>query len=206
MQQLRQMTPTRESFKFPMSTEEAMDILTACYRIEVEERGRTCVLDQPTRDHIYKLARWVTDPTDTHFGVMLIGGLGNGKTTLMRALERALWYINKDESFNQQQDAQLFIRNAKAITEQDKYIKSLGIDDLGTEPIEQMAYGNVITPTTDLLYHRYEKRLFTVVTTNLALQPNDSGVPTLRQRYGDRLADRMNEMFHVIPFYNNSYR
>jgi hypothetical protein len=29
---------------------------------------------------------------------------------------------------------------------------------------------------------------------------------TLRQRYGDRLAGRFNEMFYVVAFYNKSYR
>ena len=55
-----------------------------------------------------------------------------------------------------------------------------------------------------MLTYRYDRRLPTFVTTNLAQRPEDG--ETLRQRYGDRLADRFNEMFFVIAFYNQSYR
>jgi DNA replication protein DnaC len=196
----------KEDFRFDCSADEACVLLTECYRIEVENRQRTCAMDQDTRGHVLDLARWITDPTDTHYGVMLIGGLGNGKTTLMRALKRAMFYMNRNCSGDYQLEWQMVIRAARSVTADDRFHKCLGIDDLGTEPLERMSYGNIETPTTDVLYHRYEKRLFTVVTTNLALQPNDSGVPTLRQRYGDRLADRFSEMFHIIRFYNQSYR
>ena len=43
----------------------------------------------------------------------------------------------------------------------------LAIDDLGTEPVEVMDYGNIITPVINLLTKRYEAHLFTIVTTNL---------------------------------------
>lgn len=207
IRQLRSQTPTRESFKWDnMTAEQAEQLLRASYQVEVESRARTCDFDNDTTGHILDLARWITDPADTHYGIMLIGGLGNGKTTLMRALKRAMFHVNRDRSGDFQLEWQMIVRNARDVGEGDSFHKCLGIDDLGTEPLEKMSYGNIIMPTTDVLYHRYEKRLFTIVTTNLALQQNDSGVPTLRQRYGDRLADRFNEMFHIIRFYNQSYR
>lgn len=186
--------------------DEAFDLLSACYCIEVENRQRTCVFDPDTHDHILRLAKWFTDHADTHYGVMFIGGFGNGKTTLMRAIKRAMFHMNRDRSGSYQMDHQLIIREARNITDADRFHQCLAIDDLGLEPLEKMSFGNVETPTSDVLYHRYEKRMFTVVTSNLALRANDSGVPTLRQRYGDRLADRFNEMFKVIGFYNQSYR
>lgn len=75
----------------------------------------------------------------------------------------------------------------------------LGIDDLGTEPVEVMDYGNVMTPLIDLLTKSYDAQLFTVVTTNLG--PND-----IRKRYGDRIADRLNEMMAKIVYRNPTYR
>ena len=59
----------------------------------------------------------------------------------------------------------------------------LAIDDLGTEPVEVMDYGNIITPVINLLTKRYEAHLFTIVTTNL--DPKE-----IHKRYGDRIADR----------------
>lgn len=75
----------------------------------------------------------------------------------------------------------------------------LAIDDLGTEPVEVMDYGNIITPIIDLLTKRYEAQLFTIVTTNL--DPKD-----IRKRYGDRIADRLNEMMAKIVYRNPTYR
>lgn len=204
---LRQQTPIpEESFRWQCSVSEAYDLLAACYCIEVEGRQRTCVFDPDTHDHILRLAKWFTDQADTHYGVMIIGGVGNGKTTLMRSVKNAMFHMNRERSGNYQLDHQLVIRNARYVTDADRFHQCLAIDDLGLEPLEKMSFGNIETPTSDVLYHRYEKRMFTVVTSNLALRPNDSGVPTIRQRYGDRLADRFNEMFIVIPFTNMSYR
>ncbi len=75
----------------------------------------------------------------------------------------------------------------------------LAIDDLGTEPVEVMDYGNIMTPVIDLLTKRYEAQLFTIVTTNL--DPKD-----IRKRYGDRIADRLNEMMAKIVYRNPTYR
>ena len=75
----------------------------------------------------------------------------------------------------------------------------LAIDDLGTEPAEVLDYGNVFNPAIDLLSARYTDQLFTVVTTNLTPKQ-------IREHYGDRIADRFNEMFERIVFDNSTYR
>ena len=77
--------------------------------------------------------------------------------------------------------------------------KMLGIDDLGTEPREVMDFGNVVTPVIDLLTMRYDEQLFTIITTNLTPKQ-------IREHYGDRIADRLNEMGERIVFKNSSYR
>lgn len=75
----------------------------------------------------------------------------------------------------------------------------LAIDDLGTEPTEVMDYGNISYPLIDLLTQRYELQLFTIITTNLTGQ-------AIREKYGDRIADRLNEMMERVGFDNPSYR
>ena len=77
--------------------------------------------------------------------------------------------------------------------------KALGIDDLGTEPAEIVDYGNPIYPVVRLIEHRYESQSFTFITTNLT--PSE-----IRKKYGDRIADRFNEMLHVIVFQDVTYR
>lgn len=75
----------------------------------------------------------------------------------------------------------------------------LGIDDLGTEPAEVQDYGNIMYPIKELLTMRYDAQLFTVFTTNL--EPKD-----IRQRYDNRIADRLNEMMVKIVYNNKTYR
>ena len=75
----------------------------------------------------------------------------------------------------------------------------LGIDDIGTEPAEVQDYGNFIYPIKELLAMRYDAQLFTVFTTNL--EPKE-----IRQRYGDRIADRLNEMMTKVVYRNLTYR
>jgi DNA replication protein DnaC len=62
-----------------------------------------------------------------------------------------------------------------------------------------MDYGNLLCPLVDLLTKRYDLQLFTLVTTNLT--PAE-----IRAWYGDRIADRLNEMMLKIVFTNESYR
>ena len=70
---------------------------------------------------------------------------------------------------------------------------------LAQKPSEVLDYGNVYTPVIDLLTKRYEEQLFTVITTNLTPQK-------IREHYGDRIADRFNEMVKKIVFSNGTYR
>ena len=75
----------------------------------------------------------------------------------------------------------------------------LSIDDLGVEPSEVLDYGNVLSPVIELLSRRYNAQLFTIVTTNLTPKQ-------IREHYGERIADRFNEMFERIVFENSTYR
>lgn len=76
----------------------------------------------------------------------------------------------------------------------------LFIDDVGTEPSTIKVWGNEVSPLVDLLYYRYDHRLFTLVTSNLI------GDGDIERRYGLRIADRFAEMFDLLGFDNDSYR
>ena len=73
------------------------------------------------------------------------------------------------------------------------------IDDVGVEPSTIKVWGNEISPFVEVIYHRYDRQLFTIVTSNLDDEE-------LFKRYGPRVADRFAEMFDRIAFENNSYR
>ena len=60
-------------------------------------------------------------------------------------------------------------------------------------------YGNEYTPVSDILAYRYEARLPTIMTTNIANVE-------IRPKYGDRIAARMNEMFDIIVMPDIDFR
>lgn len=75
----------------------------------------------------------------------------------------------------------------------------LCIDDMGIEPITVKHYGSEISPFVEVIYHRYKKKLFTVVTSNLVDED-------IKDVYGERVADRFKEMFDKIYYTHKSYR
>lgn len=180
-------------------------MLTASYKAEVEYRHRQFVADQETKANIDSFAAFLTSDT-SKFGVMFCGTCGNGKTTLLFAFQSLLYYLVErgmiDSRFG------ISVVDAKDVQRQAKEIKlfqnlrsseMLAIEDMGREATEILDYGNIINPVIDLLEWRYNEQLFTMITTNLT--PSQ-----IREKYGARIADRLNEMFENIIFKNSTYR
>lgn len=201
---------SRSRFRFNLTVEQASTLLTAFYKIEVENRQRNFKLDNNTQTNLLKLAEYITAEAP-RFGIMLSGTCGNGKSTLMRAFQRALNYLADrhhfsfmDEYFTPRMtiydawDLAQLARDVKEFTSA-KQKPMIGIDDLGTEPAEILEYGNPVYPIVRLIESRYNTQSFTFITTNLT--PSE-----IRKKYGDRIADRFNEMLHVIVFQDGSYR
>ena len=194
-------------FRLPMSAEQAYDSLLAATMAEVEFRHRSFYENDDAKAQLRQMANWITSGS-SKFGILLCGECGNGKSTLLKAFQQLLNYLSipnpnghgckgiqitdaKFVAYLARTDYPAFIR----LTQQDM----LGIDDLGTEPQEVMDYGNVVTPVIDLLTKRYDEQLFTIITTNLTPKQ-------IREHYGDRIADRLNEMVEKIVFNNGTYR
>lgn len=207
---LKRQTTFQARFRFNMTEEEAEAILAASYKLEVEKRQRALVLDENTSANLHKLAEFVTAERPK-FGVMLCGTCGNGKSTLMRAFQRALNYLADSKHFSFMDkyfiprmaiydawDLAQIAHDAKEFAAV-KAKSMIGIDDLGNEPAEILEFGNPIYPIVRLIEHRYNTQAFTFITTNLT--PKE-----IREKYGARIADRFNEMLHVIVFRDISYR
>jgi DNA replication protein DnaC len=140
---------------------------------------------------------------------------GNGKTTMVYALQNTINYLSDNHVFDsmyQYEDERnavdLPIIDAREVVESSKNYQGfvalkrkpfLAVEDIGREPTEVLEYGNVLNPVIDLLEYRYANQLFTVVSTNLTPKQ-------VREKYGNRIADRFNEMMSVVIFGNNSYR
>lgn len=210
MSQLLQRGTTRGRFRLPLSKDDAARVLLAAVKAEVEHRCRTFIMSDTLRNQAIRIADWLTGDS-SQFGLLLYGGCGNGKSTFVKAFQQILnqLSITVDESAEYKEKYQIRICDARHLTRlcKDNYSqwhnlcsqRMLAIDDLGTEPLEIMDYGNVYYPTTDMLTMRYDRQLFTIITTNLTPQE-------IREKYGDRIADRLNEMMVKIVFENPTYR
>ena len=73
------------------------------------------------------------------------------------------------------------------------------IDDLGVEPSAYNDFGQVRYPLAELLMARYRTNSTTIIATNCTFEQ-------LGERYGDRVQDRMKEMFAMITYIEPSYR
>ena len=210
MQKIIKQKTIAARFRFNMETREAFNLLAASYAVEVKRRHGTPKFDANTQKNLFALADYITQQ-DPKFGVMMSGTCGNGKTTLLYTLQSAFYYLLRKGHFDFLKlsfATRLKIVDAKDVTQIAKDYDDLqelrseellAIDDLGKEPTEVLDYGNVLNPVIDILEYRYNRQLFTVVTTNLT--PKE-----IREKYGARIADRFNEMLHVIRFQDISYR
>lgn len=181
---------------------EAISLLTWFYRNEMrhEERDPSIL-----RGYVEQVIDWAMNPDKSC--LMLAGGLGCGKTTMLNAFCRMIQRLYySDISYERrgfQWEAATTVADwateDRARYEEFMRCEWAAIDDIGTEPNEVTNFGRLVYPVRDLLMYRYENDLLTIVSTNLTPRQ-------LSDKYGERLGDRMLEMFQMMVIKENSYR
>ncbi len=204
---LRRRKTMKDRFKIPYSFEMTKSILYSAIAVEVELRNRILRVSPDVDEQVSRVSKWLIG-YDFHPSIMLCGCYGNGKSTMLNAVINTIQQLNNWMRLGQERYS-IRLEDVKSLLylhQTDikkylelKYIDILGIDDLGKETTETLEYGNVFTPIVDLLEDRYEHQNTTIITTNLT--PHQ-----IREKYGDRIADRFNEIMSVVVFRNNSYR
>lgn len=209
----RKHTVTR--FRLPYTPKQVYAMLYEACRVEVAHRHRQFFATEDYKRHLWDIAKWLTSDAST-FGLFLCGGAGNGKTTILRALQNLVNYLRSDEGYSSETghpikgymivSAKDLVLLAKAYNnptrdnESDVYkfkrlrkMEILAIDDLGTEPRESIHYGDFVTAAMDVISYRYEEQYCTLASSNLAADE-------ISKYYDERIADRFREMMHIINF------
>lgn len=203
---------TRARYKLPVELRNAESMLFQAYKAEMIKRSSITTpvgIDSVTRAKISRIANWLTGDFKT--GIILYGTVGSGKTTMANAICEVISIVHDSPYTSQSKSVrrisankiiELKLAKSDDADEQFERLKScemLFVDDIGTEQASVKSWGNESTPIVDLLCHRYDRQLFTILTSNL---DNDG----LRAMYGERVADRINEMFDKLSYTENSYR
>lgn len=222
---LRSATTEKIRFRVPLNEAAVEPIMRQAYAGIVTNRCGKYVEDNETKAHIKTIVRWLCDAT-LRPSLLLRGNVGNGKTTTAKSIAATIealrtmanekmrtdgWKLGAVEVAIYNSLLRLPVVKVVAATdivraatqegalEQLKRSHFLIIDDLGTEPPTAKVYGTEVTPVTEVLCHRYEHWMPTVITTNL----NDEEI---KNRYFERVADRINEMCEKVGYRNSSYR
>lgn len=183
--------------------------------------GKPFAIDDQNRDIVRLLCYYFT--SDPRFeaegyslqkGLLLQGPVGVGKSLLMHLLQQnqhqsyrvvsALDIVNqytqqgKDEKRTGANVLAVYFGNLPAALGSNPFgHRQVGFcfDDVGIEETRAMNFGTVKNCMEEILWKRYEARLFTSthITTNL-------GAAELRDLYGPRIYDRMREMFNQITW------
>lgn len=191
-----------------LSQQEVYNLLGKVYVAQVEKRGMQYVQNAEIKKAVELASQWLTNPNAKKW-LLIIGTVGTGKTTLANAVCDVLNAINKATQYGMWADA---VKKISAInlsqlareesTKLQDYKKALRlfIDDLGTETDNVKVYGNTISPITETILERYDNtNLTTIITSNLNLEQ-------IKQNYGERIADRLQEMCNKIVITTKSFR
>lgn len=195
--------------RLPLSDKDVKNLIYGFYKREVEVRKRTFLFTAELRNNISRIGDFLTTE-DNYYGLFMPGTVGNGKTTMMRAIKDLFVYlIDKEKITYCEGDKYPTFLTARELAEISrdknsfrivKNTKYLFIDDLGAEPVEISNYGNFVYPYIDVLEYRYDRLLPTFISSNF-------NASDLCNKYeSERVKDRMKEIFQIISFKEESFR
>ncbi len=174
-----------------------------------QEYGSSFKLHHSDRAIIYKLFIFAirdeenckVHGIDLNKGILLIGPVGCGKTSLITLLRYFHYRPNLYQVKPTREIAAEYQKNGhETILKYGKMGKSFCIDDLGAESTIKH-YGNECNTIAEILLYRYElftsEGIFTHATTNLDANQ-------LEELYGNRVRSRLRAMFNLVSFEQNS--
>lgn len=149
-------------------------------------------------------------------GLYIVGNTGTGKTTATRILRQLFKSVGGLRLYDAKgiKVGGCFWEESRADTLASNYGKYgpealdtakmntfYVIDDLGCEPAEVVYMGTRVNVCRQVIEHRASKPTVTIITSNLPL-----GGDELKERYGDRVVSRLQEMCNYMPLVGRDRR
>ena len=150
-----------------------------------------------------EVATWLADNKGR--GLLCVGDNGLGKTLICQNIIPVLL----------QQNMRRIVRTYSALDMNLKIdellrIKLLGIDDVGTEPLETISYGVRRIAFSELVDASEKKGTLLILSTNLRTNHGTdragNTIPSIEDRYGLRTYDRLKAVVKSVTFKGKSFR
>lgn len=221
--------PARRLFHYQMTAPCAFQHLLTCYREEVEALGGAFQETDSILTDIRLVAEWLTD-TSRRPWLVLGGGLGLGKTTMLFAIKRlaekaqgVCAKLEKCAEFRGDDDAARFYRAGYYSHRWPWILSAEKLADWASnqEAVElfERAINNKFLAIDDLGREPNIVKVFgteKLPLVGLLAARYDSRLPTIittnlgpegiAERYGERIADRLREIADAIGFEGDSFR
>lgn len=139
------------------------------------------------------VAEWLSDNGGK--GLLLQGQIGRGKSLLLKYVLPLIFitHLNRIVTVADCGDNRLDI---------DEFLRKniLGLDDIGVEPARNLKFGTERSIVIEAFNAaEFNEKVFIIASTNLKRDE-------LKDRYGDRILDRITHLCHRVPFNGNSLR
>jgi DNA replication protein DnaC len=200
----------RKVIPYQIQMEDAKKLMVAIMERELSVNNQAFVVEPGNKPKLAELVCYFTgnaNKLNPSKGIYLYGPVGRGKTLIMQSLaQMCLLVEQKMEAAGIYFTCNRFqIKNAKSIVAElaenkkpevmKKYYSGVWcIDDLGAEDSYKL-FGNEMNVVGDIIIERYQRYqqsgLLTHATSNV--DPKD-----WKDKYGDRVASRMSEMFNPV--------
>lgn len=192
-----------EGFFLPYPKDLVKDALKKLYEKEVKRRNPAAnvFFSNELETKIETVSLWLTTENKKR-GLMFCGKVGNGKTTLLKAVWTFLRLVFDVPIYCEDFKYNSYFPICKS-NDIEKVVSLpellVFVDDIGEENKSYKEFGNTIAPMKDFLMKCYDIMQPLIITTNLDYDG-------LVEWYGERVADRCKEMFERIVFNEKSYR
>lgn len=193
-------------------SEQTFPPISADYLMDGVKNIPDFVVDDFNKEIIWNLCLYfskdVRCPLDFKKGILLYGGVGCGKTTLMHHFRHnatnsfALFSVRDISYEYSQHGADSILRYKGPLTSSDSRLtfgqNLIGVcfDDLGTE-VDKKHYGNESNVMAEILLNRYDRKMDLFGKTHITTNLNTAHI---EERYGSRVRSRLRELVNILIF------